>query len=150
MFPLVVHSTFSKRWTSSKISCILVGFVTYFSSSSSLYLMTFVSFQRYYILLRPLCIRKDKNKKMIKIVIICCLLGLFWSAAPLFGWSHYSLEPGYISCSIEWKDNNLNVFSYNVSVFLFLFILPFGIIIITNLKAILIVIKFRLKYFVLK
>ena len=112
--------------------------------------MTFISFQRYYILLRPLCIRKDKNKKMIKIVIICCFLGLFWSAAPLFGWSHYSIEPGYISCSIEWKVYNFNVLSYNISIFLFLFIFPFGLIIITNVKAILIVIIFHSKSFCLK
>lgn len=139
--PLVIHSTFSYKWTSAKLGCILVGFVTYFTSCASLYMMAFISIQRYYILLRPLMIRKLNNKKIIKICLICCLLGLFWSVAPLLGWSHYSLESGRISCSVEWKNTkkSMSVLSYNISIFIFIFILPFGLITITQIKSIVIV-----------
>ena len=66
-------------------------------------------------------------------------MSLFWSAVPIFGWSYYSLEDGIVSCSVEYNEKSLNVISYNIGMFIFVFILPFGITIYTNIKSILIV-----------
>ena len=103
------------------------------------YLMTAISYVRYYIL------KKQKNEKsisnivLINSVIISLVLSLFWSAVPIFGWSYYSLEDGIVSCSVEYNEKSLNVISYNIGMFIFVFILPFGITIYTNIKSIFIV-----------
>jgi hypothetical protein len=121
------------------VSCIFCGFVIYFVGCMQVYLMTAISYVRYYIL------KKQKNEKsisnivLINSVIISLVLSLFWSVAPIFGWSYYSLEDGFVSCSVEYNEKSLNVISYNIGMFIFVFILPFGITIYTNIKSIIIV-----------
>jgi hypothetical protein len=44
-----------------------------------------------------------------------------------------------MSCGVEWQDNSINVKSYNITIFIFAFIIPLVIIIITNLNTIKIV-----------
>lgn len=111
------------------------------------YLMTAISFERYYILYKTININTMNYKMGIRYVIGSILLSFFWSTTPLLGWSHYSLEDGRISCTVEYKDRSNNVFSYNVSMFLFVFLIPFSLIILTNIKSFLIVIWFFLFIF---
>ena len=101
--------------------------------------MTAISYVRYDIL------KKQKNEKsignvlIIKAVVISLAFSLFWSAMPIFGWSHYSLENGLVSCSVEYNEKSFNVISYNIGMFIFVFILPFGITIFASIKSLCIV-----------
>lgn len=140
-FPFAIHSSFKQRWTSSKYGCILSGFGMYFPACTNVYLMTLISIQRFYILKSALNVKKISEKVLLFVIFVCILIGLFWSLMPLFGWSHYSLEDSYVGCAVEWKERSYNVISYNICIFLFVFIVPFGIIIVTNIKSILIVRK---------
>ena len=104
--------------------------------------MVFISIERYYILKSAMNI-KNLNKKILLIAVCICLVcGLFWSLMPLLGWSHYTLEDSYISCSVEWKEQTFNVISYNICIFTFVFAFPFGLAIFVNIKSILIVNNF--------
>jgi hypothetical protein len=131
------------------VSCVFCGFVIYFVGCMQVYLMTAISYVRYYIL------KKQKNEKsisnivLINSVIISLVLSLFWSAVPIFGWSYYSLEDGIVSCSVEYNEKSLNVISYNIGMFIFVFILPFGITIYTNIKSIFIVKIFFIKFIII-
>ena len=75
----------------------------------------------------------------MKLLIISVLMSLFWAGVPIIGWSYYSLEDSLVSCSVEYNEKSFNVTSYNIGMFIFVFILPFGLIIWTNTKSILIV-----------
>jgi hypothetical protein len=70
---------------------------------------------------------------------VCILLSTFWSTMPFFGWSYYSLEGGFTSCSVDWLDESLSTFTYNLSVWTCAFILPVTVIIYSNVHSILIV-----------
>ena len=70
------------------------------------------------------------------LIVVCILLGLTWSVLPLLGWSHYSFEGSHTSCSVEWNDKSLNVVSYNITMFGFVYLIPLVAIIITNVKLI--------------
>ena len=121
------------------MGCVFCGFVIYFVGCMQVFLMTAISYVRYDIL------KKQKNEKsignviIIKAVVISLILSLFWSAMPIFGWSHYSLESGLVSCSVEYNEKSLNVISYNIGMFIFVFILPFGITIYASIKSLFIV-----------
>jgi DNA integrity scanning protein DisA with diadenylate cyclase activity len=121
------------------LGCVFCGFVIYFVGCMQVFLMTAISYVRYDIL------KKQKNEKsignvlIIKAVVISLAFSLFWSAMPIFGWSHYSLENGLVSCSVEYNEKSFNVISYNIGMFIFVFILPFGITIHVNIKSICIV-----------
>lgn len=77
------------------------------------------------------------------IIILCTLFGLLWSILPIFGWSHYSIEGAYTSCSVEWNERSLNVISYNITIFIFVFIIPLAAIVLSNLKVYLLVTRFH-------
>ncbi len=116
----------------------------YFTATSNVYLMAFISYERYYILKSPMNVKNLNLKKLSTGVFVSILLGLFWATMPLIGWSHYALEDSLISCSIEWKERTLNVISYNICIFILVFGIPFGVSIITNIKSILIVSVFKI------
>jgi hypothetical protein len=61
--------------------------------------------------------------------------------APMFGWSHYSLEGALTSCSVEWFEKSFNVISYNISMFIFVYFIPLLIIFGTSLGLIILVKK---------
>lgn len=129
----------SPRWVFREIGCILSGFIMYFVGCSSIYLMAAISFERFYINYKPL-ISKRYGTKVTKIVILSCVcLGLFWSLLPIFGWSKYSLEGTMTSCSVEWNERSFNVVSYNLAMFLFVFLIPLSVIITANVKLLFIV-----------
>ena len=127
------------RWAFSKLLCQLLGCLMYFVGCMQIFTMAAISFERYYILKNPYDARKLDNKIMIKIILICLLLSLFWSIVPLFGWSYYSLEDSLTGCCVEYKSRKISVISYNVAMFLFVFIIPFCFILITNIKLFFIV-----------
>ncbi len=109
----------------------------YFVGCSQIFIMTAISFERYYIIQNPL--EKISKKKIINVIMLCLFLSLFWSIAPLLGWSYYSYEDNLTSCAVEYKSRSINVISYNLAMFIFVFIIPIGIILVSNMKLLLIV-----------
>ena len=59
----------------------------------------------------------------------------------VIGWSHYTMDYSYLFCSVEWDEKSFNVMSYNVCIFIFIFILPLIALTFTNVKVIVYVSK---------
>lgn len=81
--------------------------------------------------------RIKSNRKSIKkgsLILACLALSLFWSLAPFFGWSHYTFNAVRTSCAPEWKSADIVVVSYNLSVFLCVFLLPLSFVLIINMR----------------
>ena len=104
-----------------------------------IFLMVAISLERLYVLKRPLEIRQLSIKTTGLLVLLCALYALFWCVMPLFGWSHYSLEVAKTSCFVAWNEHSFAVVSYNVTMFLFVFIIPLLIIIVTNIRVVIVV-----------
>ncbi|RNA01884.1 melanopsin, partial [Brachionus plicatilis] len=102
--PMVIVSNFCCRWIFGRNGCIFAGFVMYAIGCTSLFLLTAISFERFYIIYKPLSIKKLDYRFSITIIAICALCGILWAALPIFGWSHYSLEGALTSCSVEWNE----------------------------------------------
>lgn len=67
-------------------------------------------------------------------IAACLFIGIFWASMPLLGWSHYSLEGAYTSCSVEWRERSLSVTSYNITIFGFVYLVPVIVIVFTNAR----------------
>jgi len=78
-------------------------------------------------------------------ILVSIVLSAFWAMMPLFGWSYYSQESSLTSCCVEWLDRSIQVVSYNVTIFIFIFFLPIGIILYTQIKIYSIVSELVLK-----
>ncbi len=105
----------------------------YFTGCMHTYLMAAISFERYYSIYNPKQANKITFKLMLKLVMACFLASLFWSTMPLLGWSNYMLEDGATGCCIETREKSLNVQSYNLAMFVFVFMIPFGFIVVLNI-----------------
>lgn len=121
----------------------------YFIGCTSIYLMAAISFERFYIIYKPLSIRNVNLKTNFLIIVLCAMNGLMWASFPLMGWSHYSLEGAMTSCAVEWKERSFNVTSYNVTIFSVVYLMPFICIVTTNIKLILIVCKIIFRNFIM-
>ena len=125
------------------LACQLNGFLMYFVGCMQTFLMAAISFERYYVIKTPILATKFKPKLMLKAVLGCVALSLFWSAMPLIGWSRYSFEESRTGCCIEYRDRSFNVISYNIAIFVFVFLLPFGFILVSNIRLLLTVRDFN-------
>lgn len=114
----------------------------YTVGTSGIYLMAAISFERFIIIYRPMSIKGITFKSCYIMSGVCIFLGAFWAAMPVFGWSYYSLEGALTSCSIEWYERSFNVMSYNITIFIWTFLLPLVVIVFCNLKLVFIVIFF--------
>ena len=122
----------------------MTGEATFFYSLSQSILNLWILFckkkillkKRYLIVYRNSNINVDYFKSTFITIGICVSCGLFCAAAPLLGWSYYSLEGALTSCSVEWNDRSFNVVSYNVFIFCLTFLLPLLIITYCNLSIV--------------
>lgn len=122
--PFVVLSQLHCRWIFKPLGCHFSAFVMYFVGCSTIHLMTAISFERYYVIKNTLINGAISEKTKIKIIILCLLSGFFWAVLPLLGWSSYTLEKSKTTCSVVWHEKSFLVYSYNVTVFLFVYFIP--------------------------
>ena len=134
--PFIIASNFACDWIFGYLGCVLTAFLMYWTGCSSIYLMTANSLERFYIICNLLSVQTIKTRNYYYILISCFIIGLFWSTMPLLGWSYYSLEGANTSCSVEWNERSLSVTSYNITIFIFVFLTPVLIICVTQIKII--------------
>ena len=139
IYPVVIISCFKCKWVFQEWGCNLTSLIVLFIASLSIYIMTLISLERFLAVkysLKRFSIPTSKIKLMI---FVSSLLSMFWSVLPMFGFSHYRLEPTLISCSVDWTDKSLKSTVYIVNLFLFVYFMPLMIIFGTNFNTILIV-----------
>ncbi len=122
------------RWPFGKIGCDLTATLMFFIGCTSVYMLVAISLQRYYIIRKPLNIKKITKKATLIVIGICCASGLIWSLLPLFGWSSYVLEGSLTSCGPDFHSKTFNNLSFNITLFLTVFVIPFCIIAVTSFK----------------
>ena len=125
------------RWIFDEIGCIIAGFIMYFAGCMGIFLMVAISLERLYVLRRPMNSGSLSPTAVTLTIIVCIALSLFWCVMPLFGWSHYSLEVAKTSCSVEWNERTFSVISYNIAMFVFVFIVPLAILIAADISIVL-------------
>ncbi|RNA28801.1 melanopsin [Brachionus plicatilis] len=143
--PATIATNFACRWLFQEIGCMISGFMMYLIGCTSIYIMALVSLERYCLIYNSFKTKIDVHQVVFS-VLLCFILGFIWAILPIFGWSHYSLEGAYTSCSVEWNEKSFNVVSYNITIFITVFIIPIAVISFTNLKLIFMIQKLNLIY----
>ena len=111
----------------------------YFAATTNIYLMAFISIERFYVIYRPMNLRDINMKTSTAIILFCLLNGFVWAFLPLVGWSYYSPEGSLTSCSVEWKERTISVISYNIVMFVLVYCVPLAVTFGTNFKLLLLV-----------
>lgn len=115
----------------------------YVIGCSSIMHMCAISFERFYMIYDPLNLRRLNKNVCLAIIGACVATGFFWASGPLFGWSHYSLEGAKTSCAVEWASRSPSVTSYNMTILVFVFLLPLFFLCATNFKLVFLMKKMR-------
>ncbi len=105
-----------------------------------------ILFWRWMAIRTPLKHHKITIRSQILAIIACWFCGCIWASAPLFGWNRYAFEGAYTSCSIVWNDNSVDVFAYNITIFVFVLIVPVVLIVLFNISLYLTVPSIYLLY----
>ncbi|UJR14687.1 hypothetical protein I4U23_001680 [Adineta vaga] len=132
--PLPTFSLIYCRWIFTYAGCVFEAIVVYFAGCSNMYMLCLISIDRYRKINRPFFTRRIETKPIYLAIASTYLLSLFWALIPLAGWSSYNYEGIGISCSINWIGRSLNIVSYNITIFIFVYLIPVLIIVITNIK----------------
>jgi hypothetical protein len=137
--PFIIISNLSCKWIFNKWGCITSSLIMFWIGSSSVYLMTSISFQRFYVIYNPFNPKNNSFKMNIIIITICLFIGFIWSIFPVIGWSYYTLEGSLTSCGIEWRKQSFNLNSFKIAIFVFVYLLPLLIIILSSIKLLIMV-----------
>ncbi|KAK3601893.1 hypothetical protein CHS0354_041830 [Potamilus streckersoni] len=132
--PLSSTSSMAGRWIWGDIGCMIEGFIVYFIGMANMYILMAVSLDRYLVISRPLMGSKITVKIAILAVIACVAGGLFWTVVPFFGWSRYTPEGVGTTCSVTWMDKDVATTSYNISIFIFCYLVPVGTMVVAYYK----------------
>ncbi|XP_070571966.1 blue-sensitive opsin-like isoform X2 [Ptychodera flava] len=71
----------------------------------------------------------DKKNTIIAMVCIWTY-SLLWALPPLIGWNRYVPEPCGIFCTLDWILREYEGLTYTVSLFIFIFFIPFSVILL--------------------
>ncbi|XP_052259577.1 visual pigment-like receptor peropsin [Dreissena polymorpha] len=127
--PLESASAINGAWFAGDAACVLVGFVVYLFGLSQLYLLSAVSIDRYIVITKPLLTPKITTKVACASVAGCFGIALIWAVCPLIGWSSYGLEASGVFCGLHWNDVSVSNTSYVITITIFCFFFPLGIMI---------------------
>ena len=114
----------------------------FFVGVTSINLMAIISIERLVIIYKPGLVRNGSVKTRIYIVLACGIWALILGSMPLLGWSRYSLEVSRTSCAPEWAERSLNVTSFNVTLFVLVFLVPLTVILCCSARIIICVNQF--------
>ncbi|CAF3734287.1 unnamed protein product [Rotaria socialis] len=130
--PLTLTSNLSCRWLYGKYLCYYEGFITYFVGMVGLYILTALSLNRYWKIVKPGKAQYVTFQTAYISVFLSVIAGLFWAITPVFGWNNYKLEGALTTCSICWQERSFNVMSYNILMFVFGYIIPLIVMVYCN------------------
>ena len=127
--PLAFTSALNGKWWAGEFFCYWEGFIVYTFGLSQLYLLVAVSIDRYVVIAKPLLAPKI-TKKVAKLSVGACFaFSAIWSIPPFFGWGNYGLEAPGTFCGLHWDDRSAAMASYVVSITLFCFVIPMGVMV---------------------
>ncbi|CAF1008978.1 unnamed protein product [Adineta ricciae] len=132
--PLPAIALINCRWIFAYVGCVFEAMVAYFSGCSNMYMLCLLSIDRYFVVSRSFATTTITPKRSYILIFCAYLIAFLWALMPLFGWSTYDYEGIGASCSIKWEDRSLNVVSYNITILIFVYLIPVIIMIIANVN----------------
>ena len=103
---------------------IIYGFVMTYLGLSNINVLTAISVERYTCIVHP--VRKVHLSPRVTwlAIVLCLLLPLVWSIAPLCGWNNYALEGLGFSASVNWAVTQPADVAYICLLFICSFFIP--------------------------
>lgn len=124
----VMINGIAKRNIFGDIGCQYDGFAVTMLGTTSIFLLTGLSVQRYGIMMDVKRIKRVSKATVTKAILICFLFGLAWGVAPLAGWGSFALEGIGISCAPNWRSRALRDRSFTIAMYIAVLVVPLLVI----------------------
>uniref|UniRef100_A0A8C8SHN6 G-protein coupled receptors family 1 profile domain-containing protein n=1 Tax=Pelusios castaneus TaxID=367368 RepID=A0A8C8SHN6_9SAUR len=127
LFPLATPSFFAHRWLFNHAMCTFYAFSGMFFGLCSLTSLTVLS------TLSFLSFVGNKFSPTHAAVLLLCVwaYALIFAIAPLANWGSYGPEPYGTACCLKWKPSSREAMIYIVALFLFCYLFPCLLILIS-------------------
>ncbi|XP_062594085.1 rhodopsin, G0-coupled-like [Saccostrea cucullata] len=122
---MLIISSFATHWILGEKACTAYGTLMTFLGLSQITLLAAIAYTRYLLVVHNNCIR-PLIAQIIALSSYVYALGI--SLAPILGWSVFVLEPIGTSCGPNWVGIDLEDISYNMTLLIICFLVPFSII----------------------
>ena len=141
---------FCKSWVIYESKCIISAFIMFAYGCIGTNFMVIISILRLYVVSKPMGAVNITFKKISVLIFLAVIFGIFWPIMPLIGWSSYTININWMMCTIDTETKDSNHISFNVIMFLFIYIIPLVLIFYSNSKMVyqvLIKIPIKVLYF---
>nr|ADQ01810.1 opsin protein [Leptuca pugilator] len=128
--PFFTYNCFSGGvWMFSPQYCEIYACLGAVTGVCSIWLLCFISFDRYNIICNGFNGPKLTTGKAVAGALLSWIIAVGCALPPFFGWGKYILEGILDSCSYDYLTQDFNTFSYNIFIFVFDYFLPAAVII---------------------
>ncbi|CAF1239556.1 unnamed protein product [Adineta steineri] len=122
--PMPAIALIKCRWIFGYVGCVFEAVIAYFSGCSNMYILCLLSMDRYFVVTRSFTATTITIKQTYTSILCAYIFALFWTLMPIIGWSSYDFEGTGASCSIKWEERSFNVLSYNMTILIFVYLIP--------------------------
>ena len=124
--PFVLVSTFTVVWVLGWGSCQVIGMTTTMLFVASILTLMLIAMDRYHAIMKPLHYHLTLISKRSSL----CICGVWVVSAliavpPMFGWNHFSYQPGKAMCTVTWRAEAATDRAYSFSFVLLCFVIPY-------------------------
>jgi len=117
------YANYQRWWTLSHQVCQMFAFIATCCGLASIWHHAALALQR--LVSFKFTLSCNVNRRNVLVVIVFCwVVPVVYSSLPLFGWSSFGPEPGFVGCSVTWYSNDLNDYSYVMTMFVLFFFVP--------------------------
>lgn len=133
LFPLAIPSLFAHRWLFDRLTCTYYAFCGVLFGLCSLTNLTALSCVCCMKVCYPVYGNKFSSSRSCVLLLCVWAYAFVFATAPLADWGRYGPEPYGTACCIDWKAANHEhrAISYIISLFVFCYVIPCTLILIS-------------------
>ncbi|XP_070564077.1 cholecystokinin receptor-like [Ptychodera flava] len=128
VIPIQTSTYFSWQWKLGGALCKLLPYLTTLSSSCSVFMLTAMSIERYFVIIHPLLAKSTMTQaRARKIIVVVWVISMVYSFPPLYFKKHFTWSfpnyPTYHTCQTFWP-NAVFGRAYSVYLLLGMYLIP--------------------------
>ncbi|XP_070564076.1 cholecystokinin receptor-like [Ptychodera flava] len=133
VIPIQTSTYFSWQWKLGGALCKLLPYLTLLSSSCSVFMLTAMSIERYFVIIHPLLAKSMMTQaRARKIILVVWVISMVYSFPPLYFKKHFTWSfpnyPTYHTCLTFWP-NAVFGRAYSVYLLLGMYLIPLFVMI---------------------
>lgn len=122
------YANYHRWWTMDPRLCEFSAFVSTCCGLVSIWHHVALAAQRW--ITFKFTLSSELNRRnMVIVIVLCWAIPLVYSTFPLFGWSSFGPEPGFVGCSVTWYSTKPRDLSYIMIMFALFFFAPLVVIV---------------------